>query len=158
MYRKALVPLDGSELAECALHEAVTLAKGGFVGEIVILSVVDVPSVLFAGMESFAVVDLKNGMFERTRDYLSKTATDLASLGVAVKTAIAEGEAARTIIDYAAGNAVDLIVIATHGYAGLKQWLLGSVARKVLERSPAPVLLIRPQARAMPECTAADRR
>jgi nucleotide-binding universal stress UspA family protein len=147
MYRKALVPLDGSELAECALHEALKLARGGFVEEVVILSVVDVPSVLFAGMESFAVVDMKNGMCERTREYLARIASDLAASGITVKTALGEGEAARTIIDYATENVVDLIVIATHGYTGFKQWLLGSIARKVLERSPAPVLLIRPHAR-----------
>jgi nucleotide-binding universal stress UspA family protein len=52
---------------------------------------------------------------------------------------------AQAITDYAEKNGVDLIVIATHGYTGMKKMLLGSIALKVLHESNVPVLLIRPE-------------
>jgi len=59
MYEKALVPLDGSELAECALSHVMNLVKKGVVEEIILLEVIDIPSVLLE--EGFDLISLKNG-------------------------------------------------------------------------------------------------
>lgn len=58
MYEKVLVPLDGSELAECALPHVMNLAKGGAVGEVILLNVLEIPSVWF--QEGFDFISLKN--------------------------------------------------------------------------------------------------
>ncbi|OPY08840.1 MAG: Stress response protein NhaX [Syntrophaceae bacterium PtaB.Bin095] len=68
----------------------------------------------------------------------------LRSEGMKVNAEVLEGETAHTIIDYAKENHVDLIVIATHGYKGVKRVMFGSVALKVLHDAHVPVLLIRP--------------
>jgi len=56
-----------------------------------------------------------------------------------------EGSPAQSIVSYAAQNGVNLIIIATHGYTGMKQVMLGSVALRVLHDAHVPVLLIRPE-------------
>ena len=58
MYEKVLVPLDGSELAECALPHVMNLAKGGAVGEVILLNVLEIPSVWFQEGSDF--ISLKN--------------------------------------------------------------------------------------------------
>jgi nucleotide-binding universal stress UspA family protein len=55
------------------------------------------------------------------------------------------GSPAEAIINEAVEHHVDLIVMATHGYSGIKRWTLGSVADKVLHASTIPLLLVRAQ-------------
>ena len=70
----------------------------------------------------------------------------LGSEGIKVKTDSVEGNRpADTIVEYAQENGMDLIIIGTHGYTGLKKLLLGSVAFAVLHQSHIPILLIRPE-------------
>ena len=55
------------------------------------------------------------------------------------------GYAAEEIVEATARHQVDLIVMATHGYGGIKRWALGSIADKVLHAAPTPLLLVRPR-------------
>jgi nucleotide-binding universal stress UspA family protein len=147
MYQKALVPLDGSSLAECVLSNIKDLAKEGFVKEITLLNVVkfDIPW----GGEYPERIDLnaiREPLFAASRKYLDEVKSRLASEGIKVKTESREGNRpADTITDYARELGMDAIVIATHGYTGMKRLLLGSVAFGVLHQSSVPVLLIRPE-------------
>ncbi len=141
MYQKILVPLDGSELAECALAEVKKLAEGGLVREVVLLSVVVIPT-LNVG-EGIDYSKLRESQFETIQKYLESIPSRIASKGIEVTTKILEGHTAERIIDYVKKNAVDLIVIATHGYSGMKRLMFGSVALQVLHDSHVPVLLIR---------------
>ncbi len=143
MYKKVLIPLDGSDLAESALAQVRGLAEGGCVGEVVLLSVIDIPSLYLAEGVDFNA--LKNDQFNKFQKYLVELQAKLSAKGIKVKTEILEGRAAQAIVDYAGQNSVDLIVIATHGYTGMKKLMFGSVALRVLHESPAPVLLIRPE-------------
>lgn len=145
MYRKVLVPLDGSELAECALPEVMKLARGGIVGEVILLNVVDIPSLWVA--EGLDVMKLKNALLVKSQDYLSDVQSRLSREGLNVRDVVMEGKTAQTIIDYSRENAVDLLVLATHGYTGMKQLMFGSVALRVLHDARVPVLLIRPESR-----------
>jgi nucleotide-binding universal stress UspA family protein len=142
MYQKVLVPLDGSKLAECVLPEVRNLSRGGVVGEVILLNVVEVPSVWVA--EGFDFISLKDNQMAAKKKYLAEQQSLLSSEGMTVNVAVLEGETAHTIIDYAKDNHVDLIVIATHGYKGVKRVMFGSVALKVLHDAHVPVLLIRP--------------
>ena len=143
MYKKVLVPLDGSELAECALPKVVNLHRGGVFGEVILLNVVDIPSLWVA--EGLDVLKLKNALLDKAQEYLSDVRTRLSSEGLNVRDVVMEGKTAQTIIDYSRENDVNLLVLATHGYTGMKQLMFGSVALRVLHDAHVPVLLIRPE-------------
>jgi nucleotide-binding universal stress UspA family protein len=154
MYQKILVPLDGSELAECALNHVKKLFQDGPVGEVVLLNavVIELPwRELGAGGDAYPVT-FDYGAFVKTfmdksKRYLAGVQSRLASEGIKVKTeTIESNRPASTINDYAQKNGFDLIVIATHGYTGMKKMMLGSIALKVLHESNVPVLLVRPEA------------
>jgi nucleotide-binding universal stress UspA family protein len=147
MYQKVLVPLDGSKLAECALPEVKKLAGGGLIGEVILLNVfeIDFMGVPTTHPRTVDVNALRNAQLEKSQKYLEKIQAALSSEGIKVKTESQEGSPAQTIVNYAAANGVDLIVIATHGYTGMKKLMFGSVALRVLHDSEAPVLLIRPE-------------
>ena len=143
MYQKVLVPLDGSELAECALSHVRSLVTEGPAREVTLLHIVDIN---LPGSE----VDLdalRKPAFAAATKYLTEMKSRLLPAGVTVKTKALEAKwTASTITEYAQQNNIDLIVMSTHGYTGLKKALLGSVASGVLNQSSVPVLLIRPDA------------
>jgi len=141
MFKKVIVPLDGSILAENSLPFVKNLAKEGCVEEVVLLNVVEIPIMWIS--ERFDIFPLKNAQFRRAQEYLAGIETQLSSEGIKVKAEILEGAAAKCIVEYAKNNAVDLIVIGTHGYTGMKELVFGSVALKVLHDSHVPVMLIK---------------
>jgi nucleotide-binding universal stress UspA family protein len=145
MYRKILVPLDGSRLAECALDHTERIATGCNVPEVDLLYVSSPPT---------DVEGVPYGMFlsamakerERMRDYLHKIDRDLKQKKVAVaRHMVLEGEPASTIVQYAVNNGVDLIVMSTHGRSGVSRWAFGSVAEKVIRTSSVPVMIVTPE-------------
>lgn len=143
MYEKVLVPLDGSEIAECALPQVMNLSKEGMAREVTLLNVIEIPSAWVA--EGLDFISLKNAQFDKAQKYLADLQSQLGSEGVKVKAEVVEGYAAQSIIEYANNNSVNLIVIATHGYTGMKKLMFGSVALRVLHDAHVPVLLIRPE-------------
>jgi nucleotide-binding universal stress UspA family protein len=154
MYKKILVPLDGSKLAECALNHVKTLFQDGPVGEVVLLNAV-VTEIPWGEMNTredgqaitFDYNAFKKTFIDKSKKYLTRVKSRLASEGIKVKTETIESNGpSHTITDYAQKNGVDLIVIATHGYTGMKKMMVGSIALKVLHESNVPVLLIRPDA------------
>ena len=143
MYGKVLIPLDGSELAECSLDHLRNLSQGDKIGEAILLHVLD--PIMWCG-EGCDFVAVRNIQFRQAEKYIDKIKSQLGSEGIHAKAEILErGIVASSIVDYAKENAVDLIIISSHGYTGTKRWLFGSVALKVLHDSNAPVLLIRPE-------------
>ena len=149
MYQKVLVPLDGSELAEYSLPHVINLAKEGSVGEVILLNVVhnfDITNI--EGAISF-YRDLE-GMRKKAMDdsnkYLAGVASRLGSEGIKVRAESLEGGRPADIIsDYAQKNGIDLLIIVTHGYTGLKKMMFGSVAIELIHNAHMPVLLIRPE-------------
>ena len=151
MYKKALVPLDGSALAECTLSHVKNLFKDGSVGEVTLLNVVkvDLPWVVWGSdwrTEPLDIEAIREPLFIASRKYLADIESRLVSEGIKVKTESLEGNRpADTITEYAQKKGMDMIIIGTHGYTGLKKLMLGSVAFGVLHQSHIPVLLIRPE-------------
>lgn len=148
MYKKILVPMDGSDLAECTLSHLKSLYTDGSVGEVTLLNIVtiDIP---WGELESghFNLNALREQVLASSKKYLADLKTRLSSQGIKVKTKSLEANrVADTIADYALKNRMELIIIATHGYSGFKKLMLGSVASGVLNQSSVPVLLIRPEA------------
>ena len=151
MYKKVLVPLDGSLLAECTLAHVKNLFEDGSVGEVTLLNVVkvDLPWGVIGRERPTKPIDInaiREPLFTASRKYLADVESRLGSEGIKVKTESLEGNRpADTITEYAQKKGMDMIIIATHGYTGLKKLMLGSVAFGVLHQSHIPVLLIRPE-------------
>ena len=142
MYKKILVPLDGSELAKKALDEAEKLAKC-FGAEMMLFQVV--PFMPIYGSPELVtplIVDEKHK--EAAEKYLANLAEELKKKGLRVTATVRTGqEVAVEIIDFAKESGADLIVMCTHGRSGITRWMLGSVALKLLTRGETPILLIR---------------
>ncbi|MBI4634073.1 MAG: universal stress protein [Deltaproteobacteria bacterium] len=153
MYKKVLVPLDGSELAECSLPHVKNLAKDGSVGEVILLNVITLALPLMeinlddsAMGNIFDFTAFRNQQREKSQKYLAGIQSRLSADGIKIKTESLEADTpVHAIVDYALKNSADLIVIATHGYTGMKKMLFGSTAFGVLHESHVPVLLIRPE-------------
>jgi nucleotide-binding universal stress UspA family protein len=141
MYKKILVPLDGSELARKALDQAEKLAKT-FDAEIILFQVV--PFLPIYGSPELVtplIVDEKQR--ESAEKYLTNLAEELKKRGLKVTAMVRTGQqVAVEIIDFAKETGVDLIVMCTHGRSGITRWVLGSVAHKVLTRTETPILLL----------------
>jgi nucleotide-binding universal stress UspA family protein len=142
MYKKILVPLDGSELAKKALNEAEKLAKS-FGSEIILFQVVPFMPIYGAPeLVTPLIVDEKQK--EAVEKYIFDLAEELKKKEIKVTTTVRTGQqVALEIIDFAKESGVDLIVMCTHGRSGITRWVLGSVALKILTRAETPVLLIR---------------
>jgi len=141
MYKKILVPLDGSELAKKALEHAEKLAKI-FNAEMILFQVIPFTSIYGPPelVVPFVVDEKQKETVERD---LTNLAQELEKRGLKVTASVKAGQqVAAEIIDFAKENGVDLIVMCTHGHSGITRWVLGSVAHKVLTRAETPILLI----------------
>lgn len=138
MYKKILVPLDGSAASESALPHAQALAKQ-FGAELELISVV-VPTMM--GDPSMSNVIEKEEVSEETA-YLNSKVAELAQAGFAASAKVSEGLITDAILRAQVSEGVDLIVMATHGRTGLKHLLLGSVAESVVRTARVPVMLVR---------------
>lgn len=143
MFKRILVPLDGSERAESAIPVAARIARNTG-SSIKFIRVVSYPldsgiyMMQSAGLSEESMdVDLANAA-----DYLRKIAsfTDLA--GITTETQVYSGLAAETILSIIHDREVSLVVMCSHGDTGFKRWVLGSVAQKVARHSPVPVLVL----------------
>jgi nucleotide-binding universal stress UspA family protein len=141
MYKKILVPLDGSELAKQALGHAEELAKT-FDAEIILFQIVPFMPIYGAPeLVTPLIVDEKQK--EAAEVYLTNLAEEMKTRGLKVTAIVKTGQqVAVEIIDFAKESGVDLIVMCTHGRSGITLWVLGSVAHKVLTRAETPILLI----------------
>ena len=143
MVKRILVPLDGSALAEAALDHARQLALCQD-SEIVLLRVVISPYTIVAPDLVLAGQGVDQEQLQQEAEqYLQTQAGRLAAHGIAVHLVACQGPVAEAILDHARSLAVDVIVMSTHGRGGVSRWVYGSVADRVLQAAPCPVLLIR---------------
>ena len=142
MYKKMLVPLDGSELAELVFSYASDL--GASLGlDLVLLHVVS--------PHERDSLPLHRAYLERAAEVLTRQSEELQGKagiqprgeGVTARGELAMGHPAEEILECAVTHDIDLILMATHGRSGIKRWALGSVADKVLRVSKVPVCLVR---------------
>ena len=139
MFKKILVPLDGSELAAKVLPKVVEMAKT-FKAQVTLIHACYTPMV---GEATPGVIKAAEPMEHKwCATFLGQAAKGLQDQGVDVKTECVEGMPAREIIYYADKNKMDLIAMATHG-RGEVAWVLGSTAEKVVSHATVPVLLFR---------------
>ena len=145
MYKKILVPLDGSELAEKVLPHATALAKGTG-AEVTLVTVVQLTlGAVAAKIEAMpeAVAERRGALKAEAMIYLEMVQRDLKDQGVVTHARALEGDVAQEIITHAEREGFDLVAMATHGRSGIDRFVMGSIAEKVVRSTIKPVLLIR---------------
>ncbi|GBD11783.1 Universal stress protein [bacterium HR23] len=142
--QSVLVPLDGSPLAEGVLPLARDLARALQV-ELILARVVSIPVVVSMWPEaSTYLAETLEGLRQEAMLYLSSLRADLEAKGHAVRIEVREGQPAQELVALARRTRA-LVVMATHGYGGVRRFLLGSVAQRVLFTLGGPVVVVRPQ-------------
>jgi nucleotide-binding universal stress UspA family protein len=167
VFKKVLVPLDGSELAEAVLPYVEDLGKR-CAAEVILLQVITPPPDRATAIyrpptsdmpmaplpESAEDVTIAQHPIYREQEMASLQAEAeqslagakerLSKVGLEVRVEVLFGRPAEKIVEYAMKEDVDLIAMATHGRSGLSRWVFGSVAEKVLRAVALPILLISP--------------
>jgi nucleotide-binding universal stress UspA family protein len=148
-FQKLLVPLDGSPLAEQAIPAACGLARRA--GGAVHLAVVQPPPLRHLHVSAELAKPVEREAREQLESYLAKQAEAVSMChGLEATCAVLEGDPAGALAAYARTNAMDLIVMTTHGRGGLGRFWLGSVADSLLRRITSPVLLLRSEKQPQP--------
>ena len=141
MYKRILLPLDGSPLAEQALAHAVAHADH-FQAELTLLRVL-VPLPRPATVADRSLTRAEHAMSASIHEYLERIAAGIRERGISVRTASVEGRPHIEIVQFAETNQIDLIVMSTRGQSGLSRWMMGSIADRVVRGAGVPVLLVR---------------
>lgn len=147
MFKRILVPLDGSAPSRAGLEQALALAKSEG-GRVRLVHVVD-ENALMQGMEpAFNVGELLDALAEEGRKLLAEASGLARRRGVKADAVLYEqriGRVADRIIREAKNWRADLIVMGTHGRRGIGRLVMGSDAESVLRESPVPLLLVKDQ-------------
>ncbi len=146
-FTHVLLPLDGSKAAEAPLSLVESLANKIKV-RVSLFRAVSPLIDQYAGPPEGYVVDytgkVMQALEEEAADYLKQTAKLFEEKGILVSTTMIVGSPATEMLKYIEKQKVDLVVMSTHGRTGLGQWILGSVANKILHSVEIPLLIVRP--------------
>jgi nucleotide-binding universal stress UspA family protein len=145
MYKKILVPADGSETSLLGLQHAILLAKDQKAALRVLHVVHDY--LVNDGLRGFVrSSEMLEELRERGKTILNDAASSARKQGVEAETESVEtlaGPVGAVIIEHAEKWSADLIVIGTHGRRGVRRLVMGSDAEYVVRTTPVPVLLVR---------------
>lgn len=142
MYKRVIVPLDGSPLAEGIIPFILEIA-GPLDMEVVLVRVLQpIPPDVIEGSRHVVVEDIPARRKEAA-DYLAPIAARLERRGIRVRTDVRRGEPVTEIVAGVHEAGADLIAMTTHGRSGLGRLLFGSVAEAVLRQAEVPVFLMR---------------
>lgn len=144
MYKKILVPLDGSGRAEAILGHVEQFGLR-MESQIILLRVLETIAPLIDPVEAPVTLneDKMRREAEEAERYLRARRGELRQKGIDARMRVAQGQIVKTILDVAAAEEVDLIAMASHGRSGLENLIYGSVASGVLRKSDRPLLLVR---------------
>ncbi len=149
MFKRILVPLDGSPRAENALPVAARIARASD-GTVMLLRVVGIPAEYstyiyssYLAQTPIYAQEILDTEQANAKVYLANLAKTDTLAGLKVETNALSGAAGMTILDIARDKHMDIIVMCSHGETGFRRWALGSVALQVSRHSPVPVLVLR---------------
>ena len=146
MFKRIMVPLDGSLLAEEAISPALVLARQ-FDAELLLLRVVTPQhvGVHFDGAGyAEMLVQLREYSKSEAISYLETHQRILTEQGYNVRQLIVDDDfVAEAILEHIESEAIDILVMSTHGRGGIRRWVFGSIADKVLRQADIPVMLVR---------------
>jgi len=143
-----MVPLDGSELAECVLPHVEAFISQCRFRTIVFVRVLEAITPAVAGEYAINVDEMENREANRKASaeaYLKQIIKRMKPGETGLEKKVLIGRPADKLADYADNNDVDLILMATHGRSGVSRWVRGSVADRILRGASVPVLMVRAQ-------------
>jgi len=140
MFDPILVPLDGSQLAECVLPHAIAIARA-FHARIILLRVLERNQVNGTAQ----IFDLLNWQLKKTEAklYLDKISTRLSKFQLQISSTVLEGLVAESITEYAQSHGVKLLILSSHGRSGMSQWGISGAAQKIILGARTSVLIVR---------------
>jgi nucleotide-binding universal stress UspA family protein len=140
MFDPILVPLDGSQLAECVLPHAAAFARS-FNAEITLLRILEKNQV----GASAQLFDLLNWQIQKTKAtlYLEEIKELFKKSNIRAHAIILEGLVTEGITEYAQNQGMKLIILSSHGRHGLTQWGISSITQKTILSAPTSVLIVR---------------
>jgi nucleotide-binding universal stress UspA family protein len=141
MFKRILVPLDGSSLAECVLPHVIALSKP-YNASVTVLQVHKRPKIVTGQLQPVAPFNWHVSRMEAQK-YLESVTAKLIAAGVRANHGLIDGLASDSIIKYAQENEIDLLILSSHGDNGLSGWNISSVALKVVARALVPTMIIR---------------
>lgn len=147
MYKRILVPLDGSERAEAIMPHVIELAQCGN-GAVILLHVVEPEPLLVSPYDPLTYRESNEAIAQQMQEaqtYLEAKCDHLHQFGLEATCQVEHGPVIESILKTAKAEAVDLIAMASHGRTGLARVLFGSVATGILQKAQQPLLLIRAQ-------------
>ncbi len=146
MFRRILVPLDGSAHAECALPIAARLTRA-LDGTLILARAVEPPLQLATVLPSAPQGEerILSESLGRATSYLAQIAQQPEQAGVKHEKVTLIGYPAEVILDTVYSSQADVIILCSHGRTGLLHWVLGSVAQNIVHQAPVPVLVLRQQ-------------
>ena len=143
MYKKMLVPLDTSDIAECVFYHVREIATARAIPVVDLLVVVEpIRTSAVAYFGSDRVAEAEANARKSAGKYLDGVKEKLGLAGTQVNANVIIGSPADEILGFTEKNDVDLVVMSSHGYSGMSKWFLGNTVEKVLRRSVAPVFLV----------------
>ena len=143
MYKRILVPVDGSPTSTRGLDEAIRLAK--LTGASIRLVHVLDQMVFMTGMETYTL-DVIGILKEAGERIVQEMKARVAAGGIEATSFVSEALAGRVcdvVAEQAKAFDADLIVLGTHGRRGVGRWLIGSDAEQIVRNASVPVLLVR---------------
>ena len=140
MFDPILVPLDGSQLAECVLPHAAAFARS-FDAEITLLRILEKNQ---TGV-SAQLFDLLNWQIQKTKAtlYLEEIKERFMESNIQARAIVLEGLVPEGITDYAQNEGMKLIILSSHGRHGMTQWGISSITQKIILSAPTSVLIVR---------------
>lgn len=161
MYKKILVPLDGSKTAELALPHAIAVAKA-MRAQLLLLHVIDFASSQFipktGKMRTAEEWSLYRTTIEQAEKkitaYMNDKGEKISAMGVSVRAKVVKGYVVDSIISQARAESIDLIILASHGRSGIKRVFYGSVCSAILQKVDRPLLVVRADQTPQPKATA----
>jgi nucleotide-binding universal stress UspA family protein len=144
MFRRIFIPLDGSSRAERAIPVAAHLARASG-GKVILLQIVHsyLEFMAYPAASPETMQTIMDADMHDATNYLKSITRKTSLAGIDVETVVTLGQIVPSILSTVETHHVDLIVMCSHGYTGLKRWALGSVAEKIAHQACVPVLLLR---------------
>lgn len=158
MFKRLLVPLDGSRFGSRAVRYAIEIAQH-FGAEVILLHVIqssipisastgimpDIQSPTSTEIAARAAFEAGKQNAARAKQYLSRKVRAMKSQDIQASYQVVVGDPAQSIMEFTENAKIDLVVMTTHGRSGLRRAVMGSVADAVIRESGLPILVVRPQ-------------
>ncbi|MFO7990613.1 MAG: universal stress protein [Desulfotignum sp.] len=149
MYKKIMVPLDGSELAEVVLPHVEAFIKGFDISDVILVRVLepDTTSVQISKVQDIkkqaTAHEYEKQKKDSAKEYLNQISERLKQEETLVHSEVFVGRVAESLIDYTDSNDIDIIIMASRGRSGITRWLMGSVADKLFRSASVPVFMVK---------------